>query len=91
MRTTVTLDDDVADKLKRLAQRRAATFKETLNQVLRRGLAAPSRSDQPRPYQVDVFRSALRTGVDPMHLNRLSDELEVDRAIGRLEPTGDPA
>ena len=38
MRTTVTLDDDVAASLKRLNQRRRMKFKELINLALREGL-----------------------------------------------------
>ena len=44
MRTTVTLDPDVAEKLKRLAHERRTSFKETLNDALRRGLSGDRKS-----------------------------------------------
>jgi len=46
MRTTVTLDDDVAASLKRLNQKRRMKFKELINLTLREGLkqlSAPSK------------------------------------------------
>ena len=39
MRTTVTLDDDVAAHLARLERKRKQPFKELLNEALREGLA----------------------------------------------------
>lgn len=39
MRTTVTLDDDLALELRKLQARRKASFKQVLNEVLRKGLA----------------------------------------------------
>jgi hypothetical protein len=39
MRTTLTLDDDVAIELQRLQRRRREAFKETVNSVLRAGLS----------------------------------------------------
>jgi hypothetical protein len=39
MRTTLTLDDDVAALLKRVARTRNARLKEVVNEALRRGLA----------------------------------------------------
>ena len=87
MRTTLTLDDDVAMKLRELAHRRGVSFKEMVNSVLRRGLVAQeSRSKSSRPFQVEVFRSAFRPGVDPLKLNQLSDELEARR----FAETGQP-
>lgn len=80
MRTTLTLDDDVAAKLRDLAHRRQLTFKEVVNSVLRRGLAAQeTRAEPGRPFHVDVFRSRFRPGVDPLKLNQLSDDLEARR------------
>lgn len=40
MRTTLTLDPDVAARLKRLRQRRDARFKDVVNEALREGLRA---------------------------------------------------
>lgn len=40
MRTTLTIDDDVAATLKRLARTRNARFTEVVNEALRRGLAS---------------------------------------------------
>jgi predicted transcriptional regulator len=87
MRTTLTLDDDVATKLRQLAHRRRRPFKEVVNAVLRRGLAAPQRGDDgTRSFQVETFRSALRAGVDPMRLNQLADELDAERFVAKSTP-----
>ena len=46
MRTTVTLEDDVAVRLEREQRRRRASFKDVLNEVLRAGLDAAERRAQ---------------------------------------------
>jgi hypothetical protein len=80
MRTTLTIDDDVAEKLRELAHRRRLSFKEIVNSVLRRGLTAQDRrAESRRAFRVEAFRSAFRSGVDPLKLNQLSDELEARR------------
>lgn len=43
MRTTVTLDDDVAAALNRIQAEQRATFKQVLNDLIREGLAARAR------------------------------------------------
>ena len=43
MRTTLTLDDDVAVRLERLRKDRGDTFKAVVNEALRRGLDAIDR------------------------------------------------
>jgi hypothetical protein len=91
MRTTLTLDDDVAKKLRELAHRRRVPFKEVVNSVLRRGLAAQeSRAHSGRRFRVDVFRSSFRPGVDPLKLNQLGDELEAQRFARAERPRASP-
>ena len=55
MRTTLTIDEDVAAALERLRKRRDTSLKEVVNDVLRRGLrevTAPPK--QPEPYRTRV-------------------------------------
>ena len=83
MRTTLTLDDDVAARLKELARRKGISFKEAVNSVLRRGLTATApRDPKKKGFRVRTFRSPFCPGEDPMRLNQLSDELEVRRFGG---------
>jgi hypothetical protein len=77
VRTTLTLDDDLAAKLKDFAHRKRLSFKDALNFILRRGLTAQDAGRRAaKPFRVDTFRSPLRAGVDPIKLNQLADELE---------------
>ena len=53
MRTTLTLDEDVAALLKRVARSRKARFKDTVNEALRRGLDLLSKpAEKIEPYRV---------------------------------------
>jgi hypothetical protein len=79
VRTTVTLEPDVASKIKELAHRRRASFKATLNDVLRRGLAQQENRAGPRPrFVVEPHAGGFRPGIDIDKLNQLVDELEVE-------------
>lgn len=83
MRTTVTLDPDVARLLEEEQARRRASFKEVVNDAIRRGLAPrPARSEVPA-YRVQPHKTTLRPGVDPRGLNRLADELEDEALLGK--------
>lgn len=63
MRTTLSLDDDVAAQLEQLRRDDPRAFKEIVNDLLRRGLA--HRDDQPRgprgpfTHTVDLGRPRL--------------------------------
>lgn len=78
MRTTIALDDDLAEKLQDIAHKRRVSFRKVVNETLRRGLSTqvprPSRTE---PFKADTFDSPFRAGVDPLRLNQLVDELEV--------------
>lgn len=84
MRTTVTLDPDVAAKLRSLARERGVSFKEALNGVLRRGLQTGAAGSK-RPYRLPSKRLELRAGVDLEHALRLAGELEDAETIRKLE------
>jgi hypothetical protein len=82
MRTTLTLEPDLAAKLKEFAHQRRISFKEAVDTVLRRGFSAQETSQRPRkPYRVETFRSGLMPGIDPTRLNQLNDELEVEEFL----------
>lgn len=63
MRTTLTLDDDVAAAVERLRRARAANFKDIVNEALRRGLKEMAERRQPsEPYRtqtVDLGRAHM--------------------------------
>lgn len=67
MRTTLTLDDDVAAALERLRKRRDASLKDLINDALRRGLKDMSnpakRRERFRTRSVAVGQLRL-TGLD---------------------------
>ena len=80
MRTTLTLDDDLADRLKELARSSGGTFKEVVNEVLRRGLStAEGPSEAPEPFRVIPKACGFKPGIDPLKLNQLYDDLEIER------------
>lgn len=52
MRTTLTLDEDVAARLKAEARRTGKSFKETVNAALRRSLASSRTRPPEAPFRV---------------------------------------
>ena len=75
MRTTLTLDDDVAAKLKAEAHRRRRSFKETVNQVIRDGLNA-RKETRLKPYKVRASAMGVRPGLDYDNIHELLDQLD---------------
>lgn len=83
MRTTLTLDNDIAEALQERARLLSIPFKQVVNDVLRRGLSPSSTEETPAKYRVKPNHSGFRPGVDPMKLNQLNDELEVEEFIAK--------
>lgn len=79
MRTTITLDDDVARLISDAQHRERKTFKQVVNEAVRRGLSAPGPAGP--PYSVRIHHSGVRPGIDVTALNRLADELEDDALV----------
>lgn len=79
MRTTLTLDDDIAKILQRRARELDKSFKEVVNATLRDGLAKEDLPVAMKPAPKIVPRNlGLKAGIDPDKLNQFVDELEVE-------------
>ena len=84
MRTTLTLDPDVAKLLEAEAHRQRKSFKEVVNEAIRRGLSP--RRERPRaPYRVRPHRTHLLPGIDVAGFNRLADEIEDDVRLSKSQ------
>jgi hypothetical protein len=82
MRTTVTLDPDVAAELKELARQRGVSFKEMLNNTIRAGLTAGSTT---RTYRLPTARLGLRPGLSLDGALRLAAAMEDEETVRKLE------
>lgn len=77
MRTTITLDEDVAEKLQtEMRRKRSNNFKETLNDVLRRGLLARRELGTAKPFKVRARRLGNKTGLNYDNIGELLEQLE---------------
>jgi hypothetical protein len=85
MRTTLTLDEDVARQLRELVRRRGTSFKQVVNETLRDGLQRGRKpaTRQP-PFRVTPKACGFRSGVDLLRLNQLNDELESEEVLREL-------
>lgn len=75
MRTTLTIDDDVAAKLREETQATGMSFKHTVNDVLRRGLLAKETA-APRPFVVRSRDMGLRPGVELDDIAEVLEQLD---------------
>lgn len=83
MRTTLTLDPDVARLLAEEAHRQRKPFKHIVNEAIRKGLAPGARRTA-RPYRVRPHKTRLRPGIDAHAFNRLADELDEEASVLKM-------
>jgi hypothetical protein len=88
VRTTLTLDDDLAREIKEIARRSGESFKAVVNAAVRRGLRSGAKPAPSMPkFVLRAKACGFRTGIDPRKLNQLVDELEIEgfqrKLVGR--------
>lgn len=75
MRTTLTLDDDVAARLKSEMRRSGASLKQAVNDALRRGLQR-SKREPLEPFEIRARPLGLRPGLNYDKVGDLLDQIE---------------
>ena len=83
MRTTITLDPDVAARLERMTKERSISFKEAVNATLRAGFDAEPAAF-PTPYVLPTFDMGVRPGIDLDRARHLDADLEDEETVRRL-------
>jgi hypothetical protein len=77
MRTTITLDEDVAAKLKSLARRSGRAFRAVVNETLRRGLVHAATAPPRRKFKTTVRDlGRLKPGLSLDNIGDLLEQVE---------------
>ena len=83
MRTTLTIDDDIAARIEERRRTDGRSLKQVVNQLLRAGLRNSERLPEARPYCTKTQKLRLRPGFAAARLNQLVDELETEERATR--------
>jgi Ribbon-helix-helix protein, copG family len=79
VRTTLTLDEDVAAKLKAAARRSGRSFREVVNEALRRGLVG-TRPSPREPFRIRPRSlGGVRPGIQVDDVGALLEQIEGPR------------
>lgn len=81
MRTTLTLEDDLAAHLKARAEELGVPFKQIVNQVIREGLAEPKPAGAVPRTEPHAF--GFKPGLDLDKMNQIVDQLEAESALAQ--------
>jgi len=86
MRTTLTIDDDLAKALKRRAQETGRSFKSLVNEALRIGLEETATEPVRRPYRLEsVALGQVTAGLDMDKALLLAGSMEDEEIARKLE------
>jgi hypothetical protein len=83
MRTTVTLDADTAALVKQVMRERGLSFKEAVNDAIRRGLGR-GRGASEQPFRTKTFSMGWSDGASLDRALSLAAELEDEELARRL-------
>ena len=78
MRTTLTIEDDIAVRIEERRRRDGQSLKQVVNALLREGLRSGQRKPDARRYRTKPQALGMRPGFDAAKLNQLVDELDTD-------------
>jgi hypothetical protein len=84
VRTTLTLDRDVAEALAKEMRRTGRGLKAAVNDALRRGLSLTGKAPRPPRFRVRPHAFGVKAGIDLDRMNQLVDELEAEAAARKL-------
>ena len=84
MRTTLSIDDDLMDRLKREAKRSRVAFKTAVNQALRLGLDRMQPSGGRRAFRQRTFRMGYPPGSHLDKALQLAARLEDEEVTRKL-------
>jgi uncharacterized protein (DUF4415 family) len=76
VRTTITLEDDIAAKLEERMRETGKSFKETVNAALRVGLMHSTRQPVREPFRVRARAMGLRSGLSYDSVEDLLDQID---------------
>lgn len=83
MRTTLTLDDDVADFIDEKSRAQNKSFNQVVNETIRLGMGQTAESVDTHEFRVKPNSSGFVEGVDTVRLNQVLDDIDVEEFLAK--------
>lgn len=84
MRTTLTLDPEVARRLASEVKRTGKSLKSVVNAALKVGLGLSAKTGRAPRFEVHPHAFGVRPGFDLDRANQLVDELDTEQVVRRM-------
>lgn len=83
MKTTLTLDDDVADFIEEKSRAQNKSLDQVVNETLRLGMGRTAESIDTHEFRVKSNNSGFVEGVDTVRLNQVLDDMDVEEFLAK--------
>jgi hypothetical protein len=84
VRTTLTLEPEVAERLQQELRRTGKSLKTVVNEALRLGLGFAGKPPRAARFEVQPHAFGFKPGIDLDRLNQLVDEMEAEETARGL-------
>lgn len=84
MRTTLTIDDDLMPKIKKMAFETGKPVKEIVNNLLRRGLQSSDKKSNKKKYTCPEYPMGNPANYDIDHALKVAESLETDEIVRKI-------
>lgn len=83
MRTTLTLDDDVADFIEEKSRAQNKSLDQVVNETIRLRMGQAAESIDTHEFRVKPNKSGFVEGVDTVRLNQVLDDMDVEEFLAK--------
>ena len=77
----MTIDDNLYRRIRDLSRREGKSFKQAVNDLLRRGLSEEKKPEKRAPFHVEAKHCGFQPGIDMGRLNQISDDIEIEGQV----------
>jgi hypothetical protein len=84
MRTTLTIEEDVAQEIRQRMADKKLPLKRVVNDALRAGLSKTGKKERTTRFVVKPWPLGLKPGIDHDKLGQLIDQLETEEFIRKM-------
>ncbi|MGA2271281.1 MAG: DUF2191 domain-containing protein [Bryobacteraceae bacterium] len=84
MRTTLTIEPDVAQEIRQRMAEKKLPLKRVVNDALRAGLSKTGKKERTKRFVVKPWPLELKPGIDRDKLGQLLDQLETEEFIRKM-------
>ena len=84
MRTTLTIEPDVAQEIRQRMAEKKLSLKQVVNDALRAGLSKTGKKERTTRFVVKPWSLGLKPGIDRDKLGQLLDQLDTEDFIRKM-------